>query len=455
MGMPDRLRWWHALAISLIVGMLVGLGIFHSRPGSYSATASLLLNDQPDVLGALIGTTAAPAAEVDQGQQDRLWAILTSKMMQMRMAERFKLPSRFGISLTDAAEELGYMTKVEPMGGGLSITVKCRGYRNPSIAMLTPLSMEDARRLCAELANAYIEELDAYLQELAVEHAGGNYNFVEKAKTGLEQELTDAEQRLEELQTQYELLDPDEKALRIVDRVKAAEQAYAEAAAAVEEAAGSLSSARAQLRGVDALRVSQVVEQRNPVISQLEAKLAQLQTDVATEMARGKTAQNRDVAQIQVAIEDVERQLTALQQEVRKEFAESANPAYDNLIQTVAELQISHSGAVARKAKYAAMLSEARGALAELPPVAREYATLKRQQDAQSTLAADLTKSLAMAAIEQQRATATKTFVVLDRAHPPRWRVGPPTVLIGSIAFAISFAVLAFLMIDRRALGMF
>lgn len=455
MGLPDRLRWWHALAISLIVAMLVGLGIYHTRPGSYSATASLLLNDQPDVLGALIGTTAAPAAEVDQGQQDRLWAILTSKMMQLRMAERFRLPSRFGISITDAAEELGYMTKVDSMGGGLSITVKCRGYRHPSIAMWTPLAMEEARRLCAELANAYIEELDAYLQELAVEHAGGNYAFVEKAKTGLEQELTDAEERLEELQTQFELLDPDEKALRVVERIKAAEQAYAEASAAADETASSLHSARAQLRGVDALRVSQVVEQRNPVISQLEAKLAQLRTDMATEMASGKTAQNRDVAQIQVAIEDVQDQLRALQQEVRKEFAQSSNPAYDGLVTAVTELQIGHAGAMARKAKYAALLNEARGALSDLPPVAREYATLKRQQDAQAALAADLTKSLAMAAIEQQRATATKSFVVLDRAHPPRWRAGPPTVLIGCIAFAISFAILAFLMIDRRALGMF
>jgi uncharacterized protein involved in exopolysaccharide biosynthesis len=447
--------WWHSIAISALVGMLVGLGVYHTRPGAYKATASILLNDQPDVLGALIGTTAPPSPEVDQGQRDRLLTIMSSKMLRRRLVDRFDLAARFELPPGDAAEQLGYMTKLEQMGGGLSVTVTCMGYRKPAMAWWMPLSLPEASRLCAELANGYITELESYLEETAIEQAGSNYDFVEDAKSDLEQELADAEDRLEQLQMEFELLDPDEKALRVVDRINAAERAYSEAAALADETASSLASARSQLRQVDALHVASVVEQRNPVISQLEGKLAELRTQMATETAMGKTEQHRDVAQLQVAIDDVEGQIAELSDEVRKETAMSSNPAYGNLVQTVTQLEVSHAGAVARRQKYAALLSQAKAALADLPPVAREYATLKRQQDAQATLAADLTQSLSLAIIERQRAEATRVFRVLDSATPPRWRSGPPTILFGAIAFAISFAILAFLMIDRRAFGMF
>ena len=217
----------------------------------------------------------------------------------------------------------------------------------------------------------------------------------------------------------------------------------------------SLGKARGQLSNVDALHVAKVVESRNPVISQLEQTLAELQVDMAGELASGKTAGHRQVVQIQAAMDNINEQLKELEDRVRGEFSQANNPTYDGLVSKVVELEIGVSGARARKAKSAALVADAKASLAALPPVARDYATLKRKQQVQSELMASLTQSLALATIAEQRATATSAFTVLDAAVPPIRRSGPPTLLAGGIAFVVLVLVLSLTMIDRRAFGMF
>ncbi len=447
-GLPDRLYWWHVLVLSLIVGLIVGIAVFWLWPGSYQATSSLLLNEQADVVAKLLPQKNTVTAE---SEQDRLWAILGSRQIRDRLVKKHKLGRRLGMDDDWAAEMLVHMTKIQPLGGGLSVTVTCQGSRHRSMG----LQLAEARQLCAQLANSYVAQLAGYLAETGLQQAADNRSFVAQAKAELATELQASEDRLQELQTQYHLLDPGDKAGRIVERIKAAEQALADASAQADEVSSSLQTARGQLREVDALHIAKVVELRNPVITQLEAKLAELRVDMATELAHGKTDLHRDVAQLQAAVDNIERQIQQVQQETRQELSQANNPVYDGLVTKVVELEISLAGVRARKAKDAALLAAARGSLSELPPVAREYATLKRQQQVQSELMASLTQSLALALIEQQRAQTGSKFTVLDKAVPPVFRSGPPTLLCGGVAFVVAFIILSFFMIDRRSLGLF
>ena len=452
-GLPDRLRWWHVFALSLIGACLVAALVFFGRPATYTATASLLLNDQPDVLARLTNRTGDPTATV---QQERLCTILASRQIRDRLVEEYKLAEKLDMDKDFAAETLSRMTEVVSQAGGLTISVSCRGYRKPQLAVWSPMEMDDARRLCAQLTNAYVIQLNEYLAEAALEQARNDRKFIEQARDNIKGELADTEDKLQQLQTQYQLIDPDEKTMRIVDRVKAAQQAHSEASTQLEDVTSSLGKARGQLSNVDALHVAKVVESRNPVISQLEQKLAELQVDMAGELASGKTAGHRQVVQIQAAMDNINEQLKEIEDRVRGEFSQANNPTYDNLVGKVVELEIGVSGARARKAKSAALVAAAKASLAELPPVARDYATLKRKQQVESELMASLTQSLALATIAEQRATtATSAFTVLDAAVPPIRRSGPPTLLAGGIAFVVLVLVLSLTMIDRRAFGMF
>ncbi len=450
--LPDRLHWWHVVVLSLLGGFVAGVVVYSIWPGSYQATSSLLLNDQADVVAKLLPQSSTVTAE---SEQDRLWAILGSREIRDRLVKKYKLGEKLAMDDDWAAEILSHMTRIQPLGGGLSIAVTWQGSRNPGLALGAPLSMEEARQLCAQLANGYLAELESYLAETGLQQAGNNREFVAKAKEELATELQESEDRLQELQTQYHLLDPSDKALRIVDRIKAAQQALADASAQADDVTSSLGIARGQLQDVDALHIAKVVKLRNPVITQLEQKLAELRIDMATELAHGKTDVHRDVAQIQAAIDNIEQQVQEVQQETRQELSQANNPVYDGLVSKVVELEIGLAGARARQAKHAALLAAARGRLAELPPVAREYATLKRQQQVQSELMASLTQSLALALIEEQRAKTGSKFTVLDTAVPPVLRSGPPTLVCAAITFVVIFIVLSFFMIDRRTLGMF
>lgn len=456
LGLPDRLRWWHVLVLSLLGGAIVGAVVYFTRPGAYRATSALLLNDQPDVVAGIMGTGGGSAsADAQKSQQDRLWAILGSREIRSRLVKKYQLADKFGTDEDFAIELLAGMTMIKPAGGGLSVTVTCFGYHDPRFALWAGLNMADARQLCADVANSYLTELDSYLVDIALQQAKNSKHFVRQAQMDLSGELRGTEDRLQALQNEYELLDPEDKAGRIVDRIKAAEQAYADASAEADDVASSLHAARAQLNTVDAMHVAKLVELRNPVISQLEQKLAELRVDMATELESGKTAEHRDVAQIQAAIDNIEKQIENLHQEIRQEFSRESNPAYNSLVSTVMELQIGLAGSQARKTKHASLLGAAHSRLAELPPVVREYATLKRQQEAQSELIGSLTQSIGLAMIEEQRAKAGSKFVVLDTAVPPIFRSGPPTLLSAAIGFVVVFVVLSFFMIDRRMFGMY
>lgn len=454
--MPARLYWWHVLVLSAIGAALVGTVIYATAPGTYRATSSLLLNQYAGPLTSLLHTDkTGGAVEADGLEQDRLWAILGSRQVRGNLVAKHNLADVFNVDEDFAAEMLGHMTAVEPLGGGLSITVACRGYHVPRLALWSEVSMDKARQLCADLANSYVEELEQYLTKSNLDQVASNLEFIENARAELTKDLHDSEQRLQELQTAYRLLDPDDKALQVVDRIKAAEQAHAASSAEAADLASALQKARAQLQQVEPMHVSRVVDLRNPVIGQLEQKLAQLRVDMATELSSGKTLEHRDVAQIQAAIVSTEQQIQQVEQETRQELSKANNPAYDGLVSRVLELETSLAGVRARQAKDRALLSEAQSALDELPPVAREYATLTRQQHVHSELMASLTEALAVAMIQEQHARAGGRFTVLDTAVPPQWRSGPPTVLTAAIAFCVMFIGLSLFMVNRRAFGMF
>jgi uncharacterized protein involved in exopolysaccharide biosynthesis len=455
LGLPTRLYWWHILVLSLLGAALVGLVVYLAAPGTYTASSSLLLSQYGSPLTPMLHGNQPTGMEADSAVQERMWAILNSRQVRANLVTKHNLSEVYHVDEQFAGEMLARMTELQQLGGGLTVSVRCSGYHVPRMSLWADLNMEGARQLCAALANGYVTELEKYLTESSLQQASANREFIESAMAELSKQLGDSEQRLEQLRASHRLLAPDDKALQLVDRAKAAEQAHANSSAEAADLASALSKARAQLKQVEPLHVSGVTEQRNPVIGQLEAKLAELRTEMATHLSSGKTVEHRDVAQLQAAIVSVEQQLRQMEQETRKEQSKTSNPAYDGLVSRVLELESSLAGARARQTTDRALLNEAKSALDELPPVAREYATLTRQQEVHSELMASLTEAQSVAMIQEQHAQAGGKFSVLDTAVPPSRRAGPPVLLSAGIAFCVVFIGLSLFMVNRRAFGMF
>jgi uncharacterized protein involved in exopolysaccharide biosynthesis len=266
-----------------------------------------------------------------------------------------------------------------------------------------------------------------------------------------EKELEETEDRLEELQTGYRLIDPDSKAGQLIHQTEATSQAWAEATALVEGLGHSLETARAQLAHEDAMRIAQEVTARNPVIAKLEEELANLETELARDLEAGKSRLHPDVEQTEAAINSIKRQLGEVEKEVRQQVLHQTNPTYDTLMSKVIGLEVELAGSRARKATYSAQLAEVEAEIAQLPPVIREYVGLSRQRQLQAELLRTLATRLELAAIEEQRESSGK-FQVLDRAVPPLRKSGPSSMRSAGVAFVLLFVALSMICAYQRGI---
>ncbi len=453
MRLLESFTWLHVLVVSIIGGVLVGVVVQYGRPGTFTADSSLLLTDRPDVLA---GAAAAPAGTTAGGPSlHRLTAILVSRALRERVADRLGLAQKLGLDKAELVKVLLDMMTVKAIGeDGISVTVTVRGYVNPRVPALGyRISFEDARPLSADIANAFVSELGAYVREAQLESASDTRRFLEERYEELSGELEDIEDRLEGLRAQYELLDPESNAARVGDRIRVLEQARGDDAAEADATASALAEAEAQLATTDARRITSSTESRNPVISSLEQELTRLRVDLATELASGKTAEHRDVVQLQSAIESIEAQVAELDSTVLANVGEQPNPLYDDAIKRVVELRVQLVGVRARRAENSALLAAARGEMSRMPAVARDYVAIQRDQQLRAEQVVSVERALWQARFEQARSQATEPFHVLDSATPPIDRHGPASLVAGLIGFGLLVLLQGLLVIDRRWFG--
>ena len=450
--------WWGMLLLSVVAALLVGAFVALFWPNTFQATSSFFVSDPADLLSTMLKPTTGLPGDTAQSNlkptSERLAAILSSRLMRSKLVKKRQLDQRLGLLDIEAEEALARMAEITPIGAeGFSVTVSCKGYTALRSRLSHTLRQEEARQLCADLANDYLVELQQYVTETSISEARKRREFIETAQRQVIAHLTKAELGMERLQRAHALLDPDSKAALISDRLRALEQADGEARAKVDETRSSLAKAQGQLGRVDSMRIASVVEMRNPIIAQVEQKIADLRIQLATEEAQGKTPQNRDVVQITTALRSCEQQLAQLKEDVHKEVAQSANPTYEKIVGQVVDLQVTLAGARARSARTASLLGAARGELAQLPPVAREFSELKQDQQVQFQALAALKQSLAVALVQEQQSQRVGEFLVLDQAVAPPYLYGPPVLLGMIVTFAILLAVMGLLSLNRMIFG--
>ncbi len=461
----DWLQWQRLLLLSLAAGIVVGGYVFLMVPVRFSARASVLLSEQPDIatsLGLLAASGVAPRVTLGAfnlngtGALQRLQATLTSTSLRAELLKRHHLVQVPGLTEGGAMRWLNSATKIQTLGTGLvpgvgglggvglAVQVTC-----PSTSRIRswlgaprPFTPRQAKELCAALADDYLVLLDQYMTRLNVETARDARVFVEQRKQEAEAKLKGTEDRLLTLQSHYQLVEPGSKVSQLLDLMKGATQAQTQAAAEVDSATRALEVARRRLTTEQADRISEEITLRNPVLIDLEEKLAQLRLDLAAALASGKSAEHPDVVALRSAVRSAEEQRSAVAQEVRQQLTVGPNPVYDATAGKVADLEVSLAGARARQARYGAILARWEAEAEQLPPMARQYTRLSRERDMQSDLLVTLSKRLEMAIIQEQAETSGR-FQVLDTAVPPEKKSGPSSVRSALGAFLFVALLLA------------
>ncbi len=450
MRLLESMTWLHVVIISAIGGVIVAAAVHFARPATFVADTTVLLNDRPNPLA---GVTADESGA--QTSLERLKAIVISRTLRERVIDALDLPSKLNTDKRELIDRLLHITSIRDIGqDGMIIAVTLRGYADPRFAVLNfPIGFAEARQFSADIANAYVAELEAYVRETEVASARQTREFLEKRHRELRDELDDIEDRLESLRAQYELLDPDANAARVSDRIRVLEQAHADALAEADATASSLAAAEQQLEATEVRRISSSVESRNPLISSLEQELTRLRVDLATELAQGKTREHRDVQRIQASIDSTQAQIAELQETVVREVGEQPNPLHDEAVRRVVDLRVQLAGVRARASESSALLRQARAEMAQMPAVAREYVSIQRDQQVRADQLVSVEQALWQARLLEARGEVEPPFHVLDAATPPLRRRGPPTALAGLIGFVALMLLQGLLIIDRRWFG--
>jgi hypothetical protein len=201
------------------------------------------------------------------------------------------------------------------------------------------------------------------------------------------------------------------------------------------------------------MAVASIVQTRNPVITQLEQKLAQAKVELATQEAMGKTRQNRDVAQILVTISATQEELKKVTQDIRTESSRQSNPLHEKLAAQVVDLGVTLAGARARGTKTEELLREARRDLQALPPVAQRFATLKQDHDVLVQTRATLKQALAVALIQERQSRQAGEFLVLDKAAAPPDLYRPPVLLAAAVILVLGLCILGLVGLNRSLFG--
>ena len=456
-GRFPHLTGWLNLLGALLGAGAVATGVALYGPASYQATTSVLFpvadNSAASAASAQAGGTGAAAPQgAPSGTSsqpvlvgpDKFMLVLQSRTLQDAVIHRCKLDEKLGFDLGWTREIFTNLVKfnVTP-GTGLSVTANIEGCRLPIRGswVISALDYRGAQTLCADLANACVEELHAQVTGINADQATHNYDFVAQNAAQTRGRLQEVENRLVSLESRERFLDPTGKAAVIAARLQAIETAQDANQAHERELTQSLAVARAKLRKTDALAISSRVQQRNPVVGTLEDKLAQLQLQKATLLAQGKTAQQRDVALLTAEIAELEAQRAGLAEAVLKEIDTGTNPAYTDLLHSVTGDEVELAGARAGARAYAALQAEANRSLAALPPVSQQYASLCREREALAGVMANLARQREEASL-QVRAAQRDPFYVLDRAEPPVYGYGPYIGRATLIAFVVLFGLL-------------
>jgi uncharacterized protein involved in exopolysaccharide biosynthesis len=247
------------LGLPFLAG-LVALAVVLLLPKTYTATARILPPQQKEssataMLGGLVGAAGGPGATVGQAlglrnPNDLYAGILKSRTIADRLIERFKLKELYeSENMVSARKALEMVTRVSAGKDGLiSIEVDDR----------------DPKR-AADLANAYVDELDSLMQGLALTEASQRRLFFEKQLVNARDQLVAAEAALRQAIDTKGIAGVDAQSRGVVST---AEQLRAQIA--VKEIQFDAMRSFATERNPDAVRLRQEITSMKGELANLE-----------------------------------------------------------------------------------------------------------------------------------------------------------------------------------------
>lgn len=203
---------WLVIGTPIVTGVAALVASLMMTP-VYTSTAKLLPPQQQQgsslaaaMLGQLGGLAGAASSIAGlKNPSDLYIGMLTSRTIEDRLIERFKLKERYEAkTMDDARKTLDSISKIDSgkKDGLISISVD-----------------DEDPKFAAELANAYVDELIRLTQTMALSEASMRRLFFEKQLKDAKDQLAEAEIALRKTQEKTGMIQPDGQVQAIISSI--------------------------------------------------------------------------------------------------------------------------------------------------------------------------------------------------------------------------------------------
>ncbi len=234
---------------------------------------------------------------------------------------------------------------------------------------------ELAAKIANSLATNYISQSQEYSRESAQSAAG----FLEKQLAKIKQDLSAAEQQVEEYKLATGITDLDKEAEQQIKVLGTLTEELARAQADAQAAEARRKATDQKLSQQDQFRLQSSTQQRNGVVEELEIELAKLEEKRAG-LLEEYALQSRQVQAVDSQIQSVKQQLTQQLETVLASTTEEANPVHDQLLIDAASSRATEMAAHKRVTALGQAMRKAEAQLEVMPSEQKELGRLIRAQ---------------------------------------------------------------------------
>lgn len=430
------------LAVVLVVGVVLAL-----TPRTYEGKATLLFPQQTgDGLSARLAAAAGLGDLGGSGSytgRDIYYTVLTSRTISDNVCKKLGL-DRYDLRYGDLQGKLVLRTLKE---GGL--VVSCRV---PTSWLRGHVPRRELKQrtaeLAADIANAYVSELDAYDKSNSLFMGKKMRLYIEKQLERTERELAEAETRLEEFQKENPTLVPPDKGSVYAEQALGLASRQVDADVALEEVRQQIATVRAIWREGAPQGISPEAFISSPIISGLQERIAGLEVKRAT-LLEDFTETHPEVVGVTQEIEKAKDRVQAEVARIIEGKASTLSPAHQELLKQLAMLEVNRNGIEARRSALTAATARVESWAADLPPKEVEYARLVRKLRATEAVYLTLHSEHAKARVAEGR--DSDYFIVLDKAIVPKKPAKPRVKLTLAIALVMGMTLGAVVAIMQGA----
>lgn len=398
-------------AIGLVAAISIALWI----PKEYRSSTQLM---PPDVqsggseMAMLAALTAKTSGSMGALAGDLLGVkssgalfvgVMRSESVQGDLVKKFDLRKIYGRKmLVDAREALDRNTAIseDRKSGIITITV----------------TDHDPKR-SAELANAYVDELNSLVVDLSTSSAHRERVFLQERLTDVKQDLDDAAAQLAQFSSKNGMIDVQQQGKAMFD--------------AASNLAGEMIAVQSQLQGL-----RQVYTDNNVRVRELSARSEELRKQLDKLSGTKEPPQRSDSAATQNDRSPIEKKFIA------EHRAERRGPFGASEPQDSGQQSSQQSGQQSSEDPAGGALTNQAGnlpSLRQLPLLGVRYEDFYRRAKTEETVYELLTEQYELAKVEE--AKETPSVKVLDRATWPEKKSYPPRAVIALMGLMVSFCM--------------